>query len=397
MEKCMSNKDVKDPDKDEAAAALEQGSQIEDADIIEQTPAKRAASGGGVAALSKWSLALSLVALLAVAGALAFGYQYGRGLQASLLQMNAALDKADTRQQALQERLSAVAEAFERQKQEIEGQRSALAAQEQKLADERERLNRQAGEMQQSLEAVYSRVGRSSNAWMAAEAEYLIRVANHRLQLTGDVETAIRALQAADGRLRDSGDPGWIEVRGLLAEEIATLKGVEQLDRVGLSARLSGLKGQVAALKMVGLGYTPTEPAADDAQSESDGRSLETLLKDGWKGFKSVMVIRHRDKPVSAMLPPEQQFFVYQNLELQLEAARLALLKGDPQLYVDSLDQAAGWLGEFFEADAATTQAAQQEIAALRVVELQPRLPDISRSLAALQARLKAAAAEGGQ
>lgn len=396
----MSKRDVKDPDKDEPAAQTEQGTQIEDAQIIESTTS-RPASSGGESGLPKWSLALSVVALLAVAGALAFGYQHWSGLQASLLRMDQALGQAETREQALQGRLAAVAEAFEQQKQEIQSQRDALAAQEQKLVSERERLEQQAGEMQQSLEAVYSRVGRSSSAWMVAEAEYLMRVANHRLQLAGDVETAIRALQAADGRLRDSGDPGWIEVRELLGAEIATLKGVERPDLVGLSSRLSGLRGQVAGLKMVGLAYTPSPPGADGTPGDAAGggaeRNLETLLKDGWEGFKSVMVIRHRDKPVSAMLAPEQQFFVYQNLELQLESARLALLKGDPQLYASSLEQAAAWVGEFFEADAATTQAVQQELAALQTVEVQPRLPDISRSLVALQARVQTAAEEGGQ
>ncbi|WP_435684803.1 uroporphyrinogen-III C-methyltransferase [Sedimenticola selenatireducens] len=393
----MSNKDAKDPGKDEGAAALQQASQIEDAEIIESTPTKQAPSGTSASRLPQLSLALSLIALVLLFGALGYGYQYWTGLQASLLRMNEELGKADAQQQALQGKLSVVAQAFEQQKQEIENQRSALELQEQKLVSERERLSQQASEMQQSLESVYSRVGRSSNAWMAAEAEYLMRVANHRLQLAGDVDTAIRALEAADGRLRDSGDPGWIEVRELLAKEIATLKGVGQLDRVGLAARLNGLKEQVKALKMLGLSYTPAKPEQGDGQADSAQRSVETLLKDGWEGFKSVMVIRHRDKPVSAMLPPEQQFFVYQNLQLQLEAARLALLKGDQQLYGSSLKQAAAWIGEFFDADATATQAAQQEISALQSVDVHPRLPDISHSLVALQARVKATGDEGAR
>jgi len=392
----MSNKDAKDPGRDEGAA-LEPASQIEDAEIIEATPAKQTSSGNSTSGLPKLSLALSLIALVMVFGALGYGYQYWSSLQASLSQMNEALGKADAQQQALQGKLSAVAQAFEQQKQAIEQQRGALEAQEQKLTSERDRLSQQASEMQQSLETVYSRVGRSSNAWMAAEAEYLMRVANHRLQLAGDVDTAIRALEAADGRLRDSGDPGWIEVRELLAKEIATLKGVGQLDRVGLAARLNGLKDQVKALKMVGLSYTPAKPTPGDSPAESGERSVETLLKDGWEGFKSVMVIRHRDKPVSAMLPPEQQFFVYQNLQLQLEAARLALLKGDQQLYGSSLEQAATWIGEFFDIDATATQAAQQEISALQSVDVDPRLPDISRSLVALQARVQTAGEEGAK
>ncbi|WP_428623206.1 uroporphyrinogen-III C-methyltransferase [Sedimenticola sp.] len=394
----MSTKDAKDPGKDETAA-LEQESQIEDAEIIESTPLTPSPSGSTPSPSSapKLSLALSAIALVVVFGGLGYGYQYWKGMQTSLQQMNAALSQADAQQQALQGKLAAVADAFEQQKREIEKQRDALQEQEQKLVSERERLGQQTNEMKQTLEDVYNRVGRSSNAWMAAEAEYLMRVANHRLQLAGDVDTAIRALQAADGRLRDSGDPGWIEVRERLAEEISTLKGVGRLDRVGVAARLSSLQGQVKSLKMVGLSYTPSKPQPGERSAQGGERNMETLLKDGWEGFKSVMVIRHRDKPVSAMLPPEQQFFVYQNLQLQLEAARLALLKGDAQLYGSSLSQAATWIGDFFDAEGAATQAVQQEISALQAVDVHPRFPDISRSLATLQARIKAAGEEGAK
>ncbi|MCW8975548.1 MAG: uroporphyrinogen-III C-methyltransferase [Sedimenticola sp.] len=392
----MSNKDAKDSGIDDAAV-VEAESQIEDAEIIESTPLKETPERQQTGNSQKLPLIMAVVAILLVFGTLGYGYQYWSGLQASLQQMNQALGKAGEQQQQLQSQLATVEKAFERQKDEIATQQSALAAQDQKLTAERDRLSKQASEMKQSLESVYSKVGRSSNAWMAAEAEYLMRVANHRLRLESDVRTAIAALETADGRLRDTGDPGLIEVREVLAGEIATLKSVGQLDRVGLSARITGLIGQVKGLKMVGLEYSPSEPEKAKESTSEGERSVQTLLKDGWEGFKSVMVIRHRDKPVSAMLAPEQQFFVYKNLELQLEAARLALLKGDPELFATSLKQATVWVGDFFDADAVATQAVQKEIADLATVNVRPRLPDISKSLTALQARMKAAGEEGAQ
>lgn len=382
----MSNDDPKDSEVERPAA--EDESQIVDAEIVESTPAPRRTAGAGKAP-SRLPLIVSGVAILLVLGGLGFGYQYGNRLQASLQQMDQALSQAGQQQQQLQARLGEIDAAFQSQKAEIEAQRQALSEQDSKLAQERQRLSQQAEEMQQTLESVYSRVGRSSNAWMAAEAEYLMRVANHRLQLERDLPTAIRALQSADARLRDTGDPGWTRVREILASEIAELEAVKPLDLTGLSARLAGLAGQVDELKMVGLQYTPGQPEETAADSDPQERSLNTLLKDGWEGFKSVMVIRHRDKPVSAMLAPEQQFFVYRNLQLQLQAARLALLKGDSELYTSSLKQADEWLGEFFEPDSAATQAVRTALSELQTVQLRPELPDISRSLVALQQRVK--------
>lgn len=390
----MSNNEPKDSDVEQTAADAE--SQIEDAEIVESTPApaRSAVRGQGP---SRLSLILALIALLLVLGGLGVGYQYTKRLQTSLQQMDQSLGQAAQQQQQLQSRLGEIESAFQTQKTEIEKQRQALTEQDDKLTRERQRLEQQAEEMQQTLESVYSRVGRSSNAWMAAEAAYLMRVANRRLQLERDLPTAISALQGADARLRDTGDPGWTRVREILAQEIAELEAVKPLDLTGLSARLSGLAGQVGDLKMVGLQYTPSQPEEVQAEQDGEGRSLDTLLKDGWEGFKSVMVIRHRDKPVSAMLAPEQQFFVYKNLQLQLQAARLALLKRDPALYASSLKQAAEWTGEFFDPEAAATQAMQKALTDLQSVELRPELPDISRSLAALQQRMEQVEAEGAK
>ena len=256
-------------------------------------------------------------------------------------------------------------------------------------------LQTQRVEMHDALAEVKERLGRDSSQWMAAEARYLMQIANFRLRLEGDVRTAIRALQTADQRLRDTGDPGFIGVRELLAAEIARLQGVEQVDQAGLSARLEGLEQEVASLRLAGTEPQPprSEGQQEDA-TEGGERSFKTLLRDGWEGFKSVMVIRHRGEPVSAMLPPEQRYFVIQNMRLQLQAARLAMLHGDQSLYQSSLQTAQRWLQEFFDPQSTRTKAVLEALTALRQIELRPAMPDISGSLIALRERLQAGAAE---
>jgi uroporphyrin-3 C-methyltransferase len=375
---------------DEAVAEAE----IIDAEVIEpEAPAAEKASSGGPGL----PLILALVAIAGVIALLGFGYQYWNGLKDSLAQMNSAVVQANAQQDELEGQLASARQELERQQKEFDAQRKALAEQDSRLAAEREKLKQQGSDMEKTLKEVYSRVGRNSNQWMASEAEYLMRVANHRLLLEGDSVTAIKALEAADGRLRDTGDPGWIGVRELIASEIAALKGLGQLDRAGLSARLASMAEQVKGLKMEGLRPMAPETGGKQPDSARDERSLDTLLRDGWEGFKSVMVIRHRDKPVSAMLSPEQQFFVYQNLELQFEAARLALLRRDPLLYTSSLKTAAQWLGDFFDTQATAARALLDQIGEMQQVDVNPVYPDISKSLASLRERQKMQAGEGAQ
>ncbi|MET0102973.1 MAG: uroporphyrinogen-III C-methyltransferase [Sedimenticola sp.] len=335
------------------------------------------------------ALVLALVGIVGVLALLGFGYNYWSSLQGSLQEMNRAIAQAEDARSALQQRLEVTRKAYQEQAEAIALQKETLASQDEKLASERARLEQQSREMSDSLASVYDRVGRESTAWMASEAEYLMRVANHRLRLERDVETAIKALQAADGRLRDSGDPGWSDVRQTLAGEIAALQSVARVDRTGLSSRLAAMVGQINKLKIIGTEPAPRQEVAADDSEESGDRTLKTMLQDGWEGFKSVMVIRHHGKPVSAMLPPEQQFFVYQNLRLQLEAARMSMLRGDRILYIASLETAEQWLGDLFDTESQVARAMLGEIEQLKGIDISPALPDISASLMGLRARLK--------
>jgi uroporphyrin-3 C-methyltransferase len=210
-------------------------------------------------------------------------------------------------------------------------------------------------------------------------------VANHRLHLEWDAQTAIQALQEADARLRDSGDPSWIPVREILALEISSLRSAGLADIEGLALQLAGLAGGIEKLKMLGTEpLQATRPGQPEAKPVAS-RTWKTLIEDGWAGFKSIMVIRHHGQPVGAMVPPDQQLFLQQNLRLQLEAARISLLRGNQALYDTSLQTAVQLLRDHFDADDAGVGNYLGEIDKLGKIRVRPELPDISASLLALR------------
>ena len=379
---------------------------IEDAEVveIEGAAADHGPSGRGSGRTPLLAVALSLLAICGVAGGLYFGYQHWSRLQGALVEMNQSIATAAREQEALQQRLSDTRMAFEEQQRQMAAQQSVLAEQEQlfaaqteMLAQEQARLGSREQSMREAIDAVHQKMGSSGNDWMAAEAAYLMRIANHRLYLERDLETALRALEAADGRLRDTGDPAWIGIREKLAVEVAALKAVPAVDRAGLSARLGGLAEQVYGLKIVGL--TPERTAAPSSGEPATAaeKSWSSLLEDGWEGFKSVMVIRHRERPVNAMMSPDQQYFVYQNLRLQFEAARLAMLRGESVLYRSSLETARRWLEEFFNPEQAAVKTMLTALNELSGIEVAPALPDITGSLRLLSERMTAKSQAGAR
>lgn len=138
----------------------------------------------------------------------------------------------------------------------------------------------------------------------------------------------------------------------------------------------------------------PAQPTWQDSVGRVLGAIKATLAK--------VFVVRQHDKPVEAMLPPQQELYLRQNLRLMLEQAQLALLARKPDTYQQSLDKAQQWIARYFIGEDAATQAALETLESARTIDIDPPLPDISGSYHALKAytesahnrKLKASAAE---
>ncbi len=384
-----------EPEPDASATEADNGSGGE-------TPASSPVKRSGQAL----PLIVAGLSLVLVVAAIAFAYRYTRQAADDLARLNRSVEQTLAQQHALEQRLAEAQRTVTEQAQRLAAQQQKLEAQEQYIAEarqqfaeqnrrldsEREQMQQREAELRAVVSDVHKRVGTSGTQWMVAEAEYLLRLANDRLNLVRDTSTARAALALADQRLRDTGDPGWNAVREQIARDIAALDAARLPDIQGISARLAALADQVPQLKLARatLGGSPHSTSGGDAgTTPREQRTWQTLLDDLWAGFKQTVRIRRNDQPVQAMLPPEQQYFLYENLRLYLEAARLAAVRGDERLYHDSLNTVARWLGSYFDVHDKHTRALRDAVRELDRVKVRPALPDISGSLAALRARVK--------
>jgi uncharacterized protein HemX len=347
------------------------------------------------------ALILATVALLAVVAAGGYGYRYWSNLRLDIARLDSQLREAREQQQELQQALAGAADAIGTQADTLNEQRAVLArqqiaaeeargaftAQEQRLAEQGLRLQQREAELRALVADVHHRVGGSGTQWMIAESEYLLRTANNRLSLSRDVATAGVALELADQRLRDTLDPGWADVRAQIASDIAALNTLETPDVAGISAQLSALVAQVPQLRVAASSIARERELPEPGAGAPGTRTVETLLDDLWSGFKDTVRIRVHDQPIQAMIAPQQHFFLYENLKLRLEIARLGLARHDPRLFRDNLATASDWLRRYFDPNDAAVAAMKQEVDALGDIDIAPELPDISGSLRALIAR----------
>lgn len=216
------------------------------------------------------------------------------------------------------------------------------------------------------------------DAWLLAEAEYYLQIGNSQLQLAGNPGLATLALKLADERIVELGDPGLTDVRRVLTAEIRSLETLETTDIEGATLELAGLSRIVDDLPLQQrIVLVGAETAKPDAELSGTDRALATLKN----AMTDVVSVRRTDEAARPLLAPDAVYFLRANLSLQLQAARLAMLRGEQALFQQSLDDAASWLREYYDTESAPVRGALQTLSDIRQNAFARAMPDISGSL----------------
>lgn len=219
-------------------------------------------------------------------------------------------------------------------------------------------------------------------------AEHLLMSANDRLLLEQDVDTALTALQLADSRLGALREPRLFNVRKEIASERAALQAVPRPDLDAAALTFSSLIARVQKLPL--RARVPQHFETRSAQLDVPANSSH--LQRAWISIKqalsSIFIIRRNQGPSPQLLSADQEGLVRQVLELKLEGARTAMLREDVISYRDLCSSASAWLHDYFRTDDPGVMAAQAELERLKPLDLNPPLPDISRSLQLLRAQM---------
>lgn len=220
--------------------------------------------------------------------------------------------------------------------------------------------------------------------WLWTEAEYLLRLANQKLTLQGDADSALLILSTVDEMLRDSGDATVLGVRDALAGEMLALRNLEYVDVPGLYVRMNNL---LPLIDQLSLRNTLVQNYSDQLAAQQ-GATLSADTGFGVRALEllgSIFVWQEWDVAPEALLPPQQEATLKQNLRLMLEQAQLALLMAEQEVYRSSLEKGRDWMTRYFAIDAGAGRTLGQELEALAAATVATSRPDISGSLALLQ------------
>lgn len=350
-----------------------------------------------------------LALLLSVAALGVSGYLYYQSLQ-NTQQQQQTLSSIGTLKQDIASAVETATAAASKAESEVGRQVSAINSQLQAAKADAAKQSAEVTELQERLTRSIQQVEAStqqSNSrkdWLLAEVEYLLRLANQRVLMENSPTGALALMKSADKILQQTDDVSIFAVRKSLASDIASLEAVPTIDQQGSYLKLAAMSEQIDNLRMVPLTDKNKLPSLiDDVTADSISESLQQDIKESWANavakVEKLVVVQHRDEKIEPLLSPTQHYYLRQNLRLMMEQAQLALLQKQQSVFDESLAKAHKWIGDYFQADDATTLALLKGLKSLEGLKIDPAMPDISNSLTTLKRYLQQAAdlkAKGG-
>jgi uncharacterized protein HemX len=235
-----------------------------------------------------------------------------------------------------------------------------------------EKLQSTQKELNASIQQIQRQLGKTRGDWLIADAEYLLSVANERLHLIGDTHTTLEALEAADQRLRESGDTGVIKVREKIAEEITIIKNISVPDIIGIYVAIQSQQDHVDQLTLL-LPFAGKAPVAAPKENTSED-----------KGILDSLGVKYSEQPIEEILTAEEAKFIYEQLRVKLEMAQLALVQHNEVLFQSTLADAKKWIEQHFTKNTASSNFIA-ELDKYSAIKIHGDFPDISLSLKMLK------------
>jgi len=235
-----------------------------------------------------------------------------------------------------------------------------------------------------ALENLYNDISVSRDETSLAEVEQILLTASQQLELSANVKVALIALQNADAHLQRMNRSSLNGLRKVIGQDMDKLRSLPNVDVASINLQINEL---VNAVEHMPLSYQQrlVDQGAVKEPTPVEDSSFKKIAHDIWLEFRQLVRIEDTGKTDIPLVPPNQEFFLRENLKLQLLSARLALLSRDEASYRLALKTARLWTNRYFDVGSNDGKKMIEGLNKLATSDISIQLPEISASLKAVQ------------
>lgn len=297
------------------------------------------------------------------------------------------------------QKTSRLSDEFQKLIEEIDEADEKLTRLESKMQQSDDQIVRQVEGVKASIAAVYESQEDETDDWKLHEIIFLMVMAKHRIEIAGDVDSALLIWRVADEQLRKNSDPRLFDAKLAIENEIATLERIPPIDLGGVASRLLSLASDVEKLPL-NLSLAPIARRVDsesedpDRPDEQGDSAVSGVLSEVWTDIQSLVRVRKIDLSEQSLLKPDMKINVVENLKSALFTAQSAAIRSDQRLYQGNLEYVKDAVSRHFSPDSSLVVEFSNEVSELIATDIVLDIPDLSRSIELLERALNSGITE---
>jgi len=222
-----------------------------------------------------------------------------------------------------------------------------------------------------------------------------MRLAQRKLAMEADVASAMLLLKTVEDLLSRQDSMLANTARDSVRRDIQRLEALRLPDRVGIAERLNDLSRELDSLSLSSSRQAAYVESVQQRLAQGEA-GMESWWAAALNLIRTVFVWREADPDQSVSLMPDQEQLVKQQMLLQLEQARLAVVQADAEMYQITLDQLQAIMQRYLNQDSAQAVQLVSELNAMRDVEVTTTLPTLTDSVNLVR-QLAADSVDGGE
>lgn len=238
----------------------------------------------------------------------------------------------------------------------------------------------QSAELSHQVNDLVNRLSSDQRTFKVSEISYLVNMANLRLTTQHDVTSSLILLKEANQEINALNDPSMETFREALVKNISALQEIPPVDLTALSDKLTQLRTQVSDLSIL-VAPKPNTSILENTPHQAEKKWWDRAWDNIRASLKQLVVVTHQSEDIPAMMTPDQQIYLQENLQLLIMQAQWGALNHNDELYHSSLNQAKDWVNKYYVQNSANTQAFLKSVDDLLTVNLSPRYPDVTQAL----------------
>ncbi|WP_455380116.1 uroporphyrinogen-III C-methyltransferase [Acidihalobacter prosperus] len=246
--------------------------------------------------------------------------------------------------------------------------------------------NKKLDALSQTFQHAKSLKQRDQQGWIIAETEYLMQIAQYRLNLLHDPKGAIKALTLADQQLAHLNQPRLLPVRKALIAEIQSLQDFHPPDKTTLLLELNEIMQHLVLQSPLVPGLansTASSTAQHPIAPKTKASGFRGFIDAVWQSISQHINIQHYSHRITNLSAITTQANVLQSIYVNLENAKSAVLVDDNSVYHQSINKTEKLLKNQITSNP-TKSGLLKTLDKLKAVNISPPSPALGKALSLL-------------